>query len=141
MAALTWSDALAVGHARIDDTHREFVALLAEVEAALQAPLTELAERLAAFAAHTAAHFAQEEAWMLELGFAPETCHFFQHRQVLEVVTLVQKRLAEQADTESVSLLVRGLVPWFTTHAASLDAPLAEALALRDARPTANQAD
>mgnify|MGYP000435094547 CR=1 FL=1 len=102
------------------------------MEAALAAPVAELTQRLDTFAAHTVAHFAQEEAWMLELGFAPETCHFFQHKQVLEVVAAVRKRLVEQGDVDTVSLMVRGLAPWFTTHAATLDAPLAEALALRD---------
>ena len=132
MPALTWTDDLAVGHTTIDDTHREFVAMLCEVEAALTGPVDLLTERLDAFAAHTVAHFAQEERWMVELGFPTETCHFFQHRQVLEVVQAVQKRLAEQGDVEIVGQLVQGLVPWFTGHAANLDAPLAEALALRD---------
>ena len=137
MPAITWTPELAVGHTRIDDTHREFVGLLCDVESALTAPVAELTQRLDAFAAHTVAHFAQEEAWMLELGFAPDTCHFFQHKQVLEVVAAVQKRLAEQGDVATVSLLVKGLVPWFTHHASNLDAPLAEALALREGASTA----
>ena len=137
MPAITWSDEMAVGHARIDQTHQEFVALLVDVEAALQAPQAELLARLDTFAEHTVAHFAQEEAWMLELGFAPDTCHFFQHQQVLEVVAAVRKRLLEQGDVETVGLMVRGLVPWFTHHASNLDAPLAEALALRDGAATA----
>lgn len=131
MTALTWTDALAVGHAQIDQTHREFVELLGELDEALAAPAGPVAECLAAFAEHTQAHFAQEEAWMLELGYEADTCHFFQHKQVLQVVQAVQQRWLEQADRAIVALLVKELGPWFEAHAANLDAPLAEALQLK----------
>lgn len=135
MAALTWNEALALQQPRMDHTHREFVELLAGVEAALALEREELADRLAGFVAHTEAHFAQEERWMQSLGFAAENCHAFQHGHVLAVLRAVQRKLADEGDTETVGLLVDELGKWFVVHAQSMDAALAETMAERGFDP------
>ena len=61
MPALTWSDALALQQPEIDDTHREFVDLLAQVE---QADEATVAQQWQALVDHTEHHFGQEDAWM-----------------------------------------------------------------------------
>lgn len=67
MAALQWSDALALDLPLMDDTHREFVDLLAAVEAADDAALVAAWQALVE---HTAQHFGQEDAWMAATRFA-----------------------------------------------------------------------
>lgn len=128
MAAITWNETLALHQPRMDQTHREFVDLLCEVEAALEAGPAQLAERLAAFVEHTDAHFAQEDRWMASCGFAPENCHSFQHSHVMQVLREVQRCLVQEADVATVRLLVPELAQWFPSHAQNMDAPLAETM-------------
>ena len=126
MAAITWTETLALQQPRMDTTHREFVDLLNTVELALDGPVDALKAALDRFTEHTVEHFAQEDAWMAQLGFATENCHGFQHQSVLQVVQEVQRRLhADAADVALVRDLVPGLAQWFPIHAQSMDAALA----------------
>ena len=113
MAAITWTETLALQQPRMDTTHREFVDLLNAVELALDGPVDALKAALDRFTEHTVEHFAQEDAWMAQLGFATENCHGFQHQSVLQVVQEVQRRLhADAADVALVRDLVPGLAQW-----------------------------
>lgn len=126
MAAITWTETLALQQPRMDTTHREFVDLLNMLEQALEGPVEALKAALDRFTAHTVEHFAQEDAWMAQLGFASENCHGFQHQSVLQVVQEVQRRLhADEANVGLVRDLVPGLAQWFPIHAQSMDAALA----------------
>ena len=121
MSLLTWSDQLELGHAEIDNTHREFVELLNAVGVAQgDAVLSALDD----FKAHTEAHFAQEEAWMTEREFPPRHCHEREHRNVLEIVTEVRGRVAG-GEREYGERLASALADWFPLHATSMDAMLA----------------
>jgi hemerythrin-like metal-binding protein len=126
MSTLTWTDDLSLNHARMDATHQEFVDLLAEADAALQAgeqPL--LLARFERLVQHTVEHFAQEDRWMAATGFAPENCHSFQHQSVLNVMTECAKRAREEGDFEPLSVAVSELAIWFPQHAKMMDAGLA----------------
>lgn len=121
MTLLAWSDALALGHNDMDATHQEFVALLnalgtAEGEAVLTG--------LDAFIAHTETHFAQEEAWMAELDYPRSGCHGAEHRNVLEVIREVRRRVAN-GEAHYARTLTQALAEWFPVHATSMDAMLA----------------
>src|SRR3990167_5860431 len=83
MAQLEWSDALALDLPLMDDTHREFVDLLAAVDRADDA---QLLSTWHALVDHTDHHFAQEDAWMASTRFASGNCHSMQHRVVLQVM-------------------------------------------------------
>lgn len=128
MAALTWTDELALRQPRMDQTHREFVDLLGELEGALEVATVEIGRRLDAFLAHTAEHFAQEERWMSQMGFAPENCHSRHHAGVLGVLREVKRRLAEDNDVAIVRQLVPEMAQWFRMHAQSMDAALAQTM-------------
>jgi hemerythrin len=69
---LPWSEALELGLAFMDDTHREFVELLAAAEAADDAALPAAWQALVT---HTEVHFGQEDAWMVATGFSSANCH------------------------------------------------------------------
>lgn len=121
MAQLEWSDALALDLPLMDNTHREFVDMLATVERADEPGL------LAAWKAlveHTDQHFAQEDAWMASTRFASGNCHSMQHRVVLQVMREGTAR-AEQGDLKVLRVMAGELALWFPQHAQSMDAALA----------------
>jgi hemerythrin-like metal-binding protein len=130
MPTLNWTDALALQQPLMDDTHREFVDLLGEVEAALQQPdpAPAVGATLGRFVAHTEAHFAQEDAWMATIGFAPTNCHATQHAQVLQLLREVQRRAKDDGNLSLVAQLVPALAEWFVPHAQNMDGGLAQVM-------------
>lgn len=124
MATLTWSAALELQVPAMDETHREFVDLLAAVEAAADTELTGLWHALTA---HTEAHFGQEDRWMEATGFAVGNCHASQHQVVLEILREAGKRCAE-GDYAMIRGLTPELAAWFNHHAQTMDAALAQHL-------------
>ena len=135
MSALVWNEALAVHQPHIDATHREFVELLAGVETALHADAAALGSALDEFITHTEKHFAQEDDWMLRVGFGPGHCHGNEHAQVLELMHAVRLRFQQQGDAGVVRSLVPALAQWFPIHASSMDAGLAEVMIARGFDP------
>jgi hemerythrin-like metal-binding protein len=121
MPALTWSEALELGLSFMDDTHREFVDLLAQAEAADDAALPALWDELIA---HTDDHFGREDEWMLATGFASGNCHSTQHKVVLQVLREGAARAAA-GDLAPVRQMISELAVWFPHHAQTMDAGLA----------------
>ena len=128
MSALTWSDHLALQHTLMDDTHREFVDLLAELETAAQGPAAGLLHCLDRFVEHTETHFGQEDAWMASIGFQPENCHARQHAEVLQLLREVQRRVRDEGQFNLVRQLVPALAEWFPPHAQNMDGGLAQVM-------------
>ena len=121
MAQLEWSDALALDLPLMDDTHREFVDLLAAVERADDAQLLPEWEALVE---HTDSHFAMEDAWMASTRFASGNCHSQQHKVVLAVMREGAVKGA-QGDLTTIRHMAAELGPWFSHHAQNMDAALA----------------
>lgn len=121
MPLLPWSEALALGLDFMDDTHREFVELLACAEAASDNDLPALWQVLVN---HTAEHFGREDARMQAAGFAADNCHSLQHRLVLRVLREAAARAA-QGELATVRQMIRDLALWFPQHAQGMDAALA----------------
>ena len=122
MAQLEWSQALALDLDLMDDTHREFVDLLAVVD---RADDVQLLAAWQALVAHTDHHFAQEDAWMASTRFASGNCHSMQHRVVLQVMREGAARAQQQGDLQVLRVMARELALWFPQHAQSMDAALA----------------
>lgn len=122
MAALEWSDALALDQPLMDDTHREFVELLAAVEAADDAALVAAWQALVE---HTEQHFDREDAWMAATRFASGNCHAMQHKVVLQVMREGAARAADHGELQVVRAMAAELALWFPQHAQSMDAALA----------------
>ena len=125
MPSLNWSQELALNHAQMDQTHQEFVELLAALETELAVLKPEPLLAYQTLYAHTVEHFAREDEWMLATGFAPENCHSNQHKTVLDVMEQVLMHLRDKADIEPLKVLVPELVQWFPSHAQMMDAALA----------------
>src|SRR5512134_122658 len=121
MPPLEWSESLVLGHAVMDETHREFVELLNRVGTAGEA---DVLEQLDAFIAHTEAHFTQEEQWMEAMQFPPLGCHRAEHEGVLEIMREVRKRIAG-GESHYGAVLAQAIAEWFPLHAQSMDTMLA----------------
>ncbi|WP_424894409.1 hemerythrin domain-containing protein [Tepidimonas sp. HKU79] len=119
---LYWSDALATGDARMDETHEEFVTQLAALRAL---PHDQQLAPYRALVAHTREHFAREERWMVAVGFAPDNCHASHHRQILDTMRAVEEHYL-QGDHEIIERMAAALAEWFPMHAQTMDAGLAQ---------------
>jgi hemerythrin-like metal-binding protein len=121
MTELRWSDALSLDLPLMDETHREFVALLAT---AADAPDDRLVDAWAALIDHTDRHFAQEDLWMRQTRFASGNCHSIQHSVVL---TVLREGLAlgTAGGLDAIRQMAHELAVWFPQHAQSMDAALA----------------
>lgn len=121
MPNLEWSDALALDMPTMDDTHREFVDLLAHVEAA---PDDSLLTHWNTLVAHTDAHFSREDQWMQATRFAASNCHSMQHQIVLQVMREGIK-LIGTGDIATVRQMICDLAIWFPQHTQTMDTALA----------------
>lgn len=119
---LHWSDELHTGDARMDETHEEFVRMLADLRALPPEAQLPLYRELTA---HTVAHFAQEDRWMLATGFTADNCHSLQHKSVLDTMQAVETHYL-QGDLDIISRMADALAEWFPMHARSMDAGLAQ---------------
>jgi hemerythrin-like metal-binding protein len=117
---LAWSDALSLAMPVMDQTHVEFVDLLAAVQPSED---TELVARWQALVEHTEAHFAQEDRWMLATGFAPGSCHLTQHAVVLKVLK-EGLELGRQGQLQPIRQMAHELTIWFPHHAQTMDSGL-----------------
>ncbi|MDD2878800.1 MAG: hemerythrin domain-containing protein [Rhodoferax sp.] len=121
MPTLQWSDTLALGLPEMDDTHHEFVDLLAQVVNASDDTLLPLWRKLVA---HTDEHFAREDRWMKTTGFSSTNCHTTQHQVVLQVMREGDKR-GTAGELAVVRQMADELGTWFPMHAQAMDAALA----------------
>lgn len=125
MTALAWSEALALKQPRMDQTHREFVDLLQGLTRAAEEGAVALEPLLADLVRHTEQHFAQEERWMADIGFAAQNCHSLQHGQVLQALRQAQQLLRDPDPAALAQVLAEELGRWFVAHAQTMDAALA----------------
>jgi hemerythrin-like metal-binding protein len=105
----------------MDETHQEFVALLADVQAAGDAELVNRWDRLVE---HTQDHFDREDQWMEDTRFARSNCHSSQHEVVLNVMKEGTRR-GQLGELEVIRQMASELVVWFPAHAQAMDAALA----------------
>ncbi len=120
-ATVAWSDALCLDLDFMDDTHREFIDLLAAIEVADD---DQVVARFAAMVVHTEGHFGAEDQWMKDTHFSSSNCHAVQHDVVLQVLREGLRR-GEGGDLTLLRDLARELGVWFCQHAQSMDAALA----------------
>jgi hemerythrin len=118
---IEWSDELVLGVEKMDATHREFVL---QLNALGEAGDPALLGGLDSFIVHTVEHFEQETRWMQSMAFPPIHCHKEEHEGVLSIMREVRGMVAD-GKFELGRVLVRELAPWFTNHAATMDATLA----------------
>jgi hemerythrin len=118
---LTWDPSLNTGNPRMDDTHHAFVD---QLNTLLATPARNQLPLYRAFLAHTEAHFAQEERWMMATGFGPNNCHASHHATILDTMRAVEAHYLD-GDNQIINRLAEALAEWFPQHTASMDAGLA----------------
>jgi hemerythrin-like metal-binding protein len=121
MSTLQWSDSLALGLPFMDDTHHEFVDLLASVTNASDDTLLPAWRTLIA---HTDDHFGNEDRWMQDTRFSAGNCHSTQHKVILQVMREGEKH-GQAGDLGVIRQMAHELGIWFPQHAQSMDAALA----------------
>lgn len=120
MPTLNWSDDMALDVPLMDDDHQEIVRLLATAEAANNAALIPAWQRLVEY---TAKHFAMEDQWMLDTGFANDNCHSSQHKIVLDIMKEGAVKGAA-GDLGMVRQMTRELASWLPAHVDAMDVAL-----------------
>ena len=121
MPTLNWSEDFALGIAEMDTTHQEFIALLADVQAAGDAAVMPAWQALVD---HTQVHFDNEDRMMLATRFAATNCHSTHHKMVLEVLRQ-GLAMGHAGDLAPIRQMTRELATWFPQHADGMDAALA----------------
>jgi len=124
---MEWTNELALGNERMDDTHREFVALVNALSDAADAGMVAALDTLIR---HTDEHFGQEELWMAQSEFPPTHCHLEEHAGVLGAMREARTYVSE-GKYQVGQVLARELEPWFRQHAATMDTMLAQWLSSR----------
>jgi hemerythrin-like metal-binding protein len=118
--SIQWSDDFLLGYGPMDETHQEFVTCIAAIQKAEPKDCLVLMDQLLE---HAAAHFKQEDDWMVATEFPPRTCHMDEHAAVLASITGVRE-LARQGAPERCLHLANELARWFPSHADHLDSAL-----------------
>lgn len=121
MKTMEWSDSWQLGCAPMDEVHHEFVELLAKALAASDADLPQV---WASLVEQTIQHFAMEDGWMRDTGFASAQNHMLQHRMVLNLMR-EGLGMARAGQFKPVREMADELGAWFVKHTQSLDAALA----------------
>jgi hemerythrin-like metal-binding protein len=132
MDYMAWQPALEVGFAKIDEDHRELIAALNRLHAAMDQgqDKEELAKVLNFLRDYTVSHFQTEEALMIKYGYPGASAHFAAHSElVLKVCDfIVDYRAGRAALTEA---LLDFLETWLVGHILGQDHELGAYLRAR----------
>lgn len=125
-ADVLWSDERLLGFGPMDRTHEDFYRRAFELLTCADGDPAAARHAIAAFEAHAAEHFAQEERWMQDTAFPAAGCHADEHAAVLASVREVRSAVEEgRAGTELLRRLAEQLFDWFPPHADYMDSALA----------------
>lgn len=117
-------DDLFVGFGPIDALHVEFQSLL---DALIDCEDADYGQHLLDLHEHLLRHCGVEEDWMRQERYPGYARHRKQHEELLEALSDVRRRF-DAGDIDAVRSFSTALLPWFATHAQTMDAPLAEFL-------------
>jgi hemerythrin len=119
---LQWSDAMLLGHGPIDETHKEFVIVVTELQHCTDATAVAC---LAAVERHLDSHFSMELELMDSTAFPNRDCHMDEHQKVSDAVHQVHElAIAGEVSLEEIKSLAQALVDWFPGHADYMDSAL-----------------
>lgn len=120
---LVWNDELhALRFPEMDETHREFIELLARAQGASDAELPGCLDRLLE---HTRAHFARESKMMEACGLSSQAEHEAEHARILVELGQMRSRAASGRTAFVRAYLTDAIPDWFRIHLATMDSELA----------------
>jgi len=114
-------DEIFVGFNPIDELHREFQYLL---DLLIDCEDADYGQHLVDLHEHLLRHCGVEEEWMRQERYPGYARHKREHEELLESVSEVRRRF-DAGDIDAVRTFSTELMPWFTVHAQTMDAPLA----------------
>lgn len=117
---MEWKTHYVLGMEAMDRTHREFVDFVSALAGVEDEKAVALLEK---FFAHTEAHFAQENHWMIASDFPPIHCHVGEHQRVLEALAQVLEA-AKNGNPGLARVVAREMETWFDQHSATMDKAL-----------------
>lgn len=117
-----FESAYVLGMDEMDDTHREFVTLLNQLDTASKSDFIPLFAQLLE---HTQTHFDTEEAWMKTCGFSAIREHISEHKRVLGELQRFNSRVAKGNIMMGRAYVQNQLPSWFESHAQTMDSALA----------------
>ena len=138
MAFIAWHDDLAVGLPKLDQKHRELVALVSDLFNTADSPrdVALFEWRMDLLIKHTLAHFAFEERLMHETNYQHRQPHQLQHRALIMQIRILRTAVIEDLldwDDE----MIRLIRDWLLVHLIEADRPLAAYLRNLPAAPFA----
>lgn len=123
MTIIEWDDArFLLRVSEMDETHREFVALVNQLDAASDRDFPALFH---AFIEHCQQHFEQEEQLMRETGFSAYAEHRDDHQRILGELAQFRKRVDRGIIAFGRNYIRERMPTWFPIHAATMDSALA----------------
>jgi len=106
----------------MDDTHREFVAIINQLNSASDAEFRRLFEKLHV---HTEAHFARENELMEKTCFPAITEHKEEHLRILGELHQFNTRVKKGLYSFGRSYIRDSIPQWFSLHLSTMDSALA----------------
>lgn len=125
MSLITWRDEFSVGVAAVDHEHREMIALINELDQAMQSDASQAAvvQALGEIYARISAHFALEEKTMRAARYTDFATHKQDHEQLLDELLDVIDSVDDDGRYDRADLS-RNLERWFSDHFRTHDAKL-----------------
>ncbi len=125
MSLINWRDEFSVGVAAVDHEHREMIALINELDGAMQDDTSQasVVQALGEIYARISAHFALEEKIMRKARYTHFAEHKQDHEQLLDELLDVVDSVDEEGRYDRADLS-RSLERWFSDHFRTHDAKL-----------------
>ena len=125
MSLITWRDEFSVGVAAVDHEHREMIALINELDQAMQRDASQatVVQALGEIYARISAHFALEEKTMRAARYTHLAVHKQDHEQLLDELLDVIDSVDDDGRYDRADLS-RNLERWFSEHFRTHDAKL-----------------
>lgn len=129
MTLLIWKPAYNLGIPAVDQEHRDLIAMINRAYQAMEdaAGAAQIEACLEDIHAGIAAHFALEERYMREAGYAEYQAHKDDHEELLDQIRAMMDVFADSPQ-RGRDVLRKRLSDWFTVHFATFDARLHEQL-------------
>lgn len=117
-----------LGVDEMDETHREFVALINRLDTADKASFI---EQFPLLTEHTQMHFDNENRLMRNTGFPAIDEHTDEHQRILGELRRLGDRVEDGSITMARAYVREQLPQWFNLHAVTMDSALAAHLTCR----------
>ncbi|MCP5365570.1 MAG: hemerythrin family protein [Hyphomicrobiales bacterium] len=119
MTPITWSQAMSVGVAKLDQDHQTLLELINRIAEADEAPVTYtriIPEVLVILMAYTVYHFQREERVMIACGYPDLETHREEHWALTREVHLLQRRFSDDPHALTREEVLRFLTGWLNHH-------------------------